>query len=257
VILAALKAQGTTTFEEPYLSRNHTELMLKARGANISVHSTKITVNGPSGLKPMNMVIPGDISSAAFFLVAAAICPGSKVEILNTGINPTRDGVIEILEKMGAKINVKGKREVSGELSGSITAESSRLKPFVISGNIIPRLIDEIPALALAATQAEGVSTISGAEELRVKESDRIKTIASELNKMGAKIEEKKDGLIIHGKTFLKGAQVESYGDHRIAMTLAIAGLIAEGETLIKDVECVDTSFPGFLELLQSITLSR
>ena len=255
IILAALKAQGETTIEEPYLSRNHTELMLKSRGVDLNVRGTKITLRGPAKIKPMDMRVPADISSAAFFLVAACLCGNSSIEMPEVGVNPTRNGVIEVLRKMGASLTVSSIKDVSGEPVASLTSGSSKLKAFTIQGDMIPRLIDEIPVLVLAATQAEGTSVISGAEELRVKESDRLKTITSELSKMGAKIEEKKDGLIIHGKTKLKGAQVESWGDHRIAMTLAVAGLIAEGETNIKNVECVETSFPGFYKLLKSITI--
>ncbi len=257
VILAALNAQGTSTYEEPVLSRNHTELMLKARGADIFSKGVKITVKGPAKLKPMDMAVPGDISSAAFFLAAGAVCPDSEIEISDVGINPTRDGIIEVLKQMGAGVDVYDRKEVSGEPVASILIQNRRLKPFKIESRMIPRLIDEIPALALIATQADGSSIISGAEELRVKESDRIKTIVSELGKMGANIEEKKDGLIIHGKAALKGANVESHGDHRIAMMLAVAGLIAGGETKIANVECVETSFPGFYELLESITYTK
>ena len=254
IILAALKAQGETTIDEPYRSRDHTELMLKARGVNLSVNGTKITVRGPAKIKPMNMRVPADISSAAFFLVAGCLCGNSSVEVPNVSVNPTRNGVIEILIKMGAKLNIGAIKDISGEPVVSISAKSSSLKAFTINGEMVPHLIDEIPVLVLAATQAEGTSVISGAEELRVKESDRLKAITSELTKMGAKIEEKKDGLVIHGPTKLKGAVLESYGDHRIAMTLAVAGLIAEGETKIRNVECVETSFPGFDKLMKSVS---
>ena len=254
IILAALKARGETSVEEPYQSRNHTELMLKARGVDLSVIGTKVTVRGPAKIKPMNMRVPADISSAAFFIVAGCLCKDSMIEIPDVGVNPTRDGIIEVLKKMGAKLKLSAIKDISGEPVASITAQSSRLRAFEIKGGMIPRLIDEIPVLVLAATQAEGTSVISGAEELRVKESDRLKTITAELAKMGAKIEEKKDGLIIHGPTKLKGAALESYGDHRIAMTLAVAGLIAEGETKIRNVECVETSFPGFDKLMKSVS---
>ncbi len=254
IILAALQSFGTSSIEEPANSRNHTEIMLKARGVAIEIQGKKVSVKGPAKIKAMDMVVPADISSAAFFMIAAAIMPGSSLEMTNVGVNPTRDGILEVLKSMGASIEVRNQRKVSGEAVGDISIKGSTLRSScVISGSLIPRLIDEIPILALAATQAEGITQISDAGELRVKESDRLKTIASELNKMGANIEEKKDGLIINGKTKLRGAEVESFGDHRIAMMLAIAGLVAEGETLIKNVECVDTSFPGFFELLQSL----
>ena len=187
-------------------------------------------------------------------MALGAASRSAKITIKNVGINPTRDGIIEVFKKMNAKIKLVNSREVSGEPVADIEIESSGLLSFEIDEDIIPRLIDEIPALVLCATQANGKSVISGAGELRVKESDRLKTITSELKKMGADIEEKEDGLVIKGPSRLKGAEVESYGDHRIAMTLAVAGLIAEGETKIDNVDCVNTSFPGFLDKIKAIS---
>jgi 3-phosphoshikimate 1-carboxyvinyltransferase len=202
----------------------------------------------------MNITVPGDISSAAFFMALAAVSRSAKIKIKNVGINPTRDGILEVFRKMNAKLKLSNLREVSGEPVADIEMESSGLLPFEIDEDIMPRLIDEIPALVLCATQANGKSVISGAGELRVKESDRLKTISSELRKMGADIEEKEDGLIIKGPVKLRGASVESYGDHRVAMTLAAAGLIAEGETRIAGADCVATSFPGFMEKIAELT---
>jgi 3-phosphoshikimate 1-carboxyvinyltransferase len=188
-------------------------------------------------------------------MVLAAVSRSAKIKINNVGINPTRDGILEVFRKMNAKIKFANTRDVSGEPVADIEVESSGLLSFEINEDIIPRLVDEIPVLVLAATQANGASVITGAGELRVKESDRLRAITTELNKMGANIEEKEDGLVIKGPTKLKGAVVESYGDHRIAMTLAAAGLIAEGETTVIDTGCVNTSFPGFLEKIAEISL--
>lgn len=255
VILAGIQAKGTTSLQEPVKSRDHTERMLAAQGAKITSGKFSITVRGPSTLHPLSIKIPGDISSAAFFLVASTLMTGSRVSIFNMGINPTRDGILEVLRKMGAHITAQKTYEASGEPVADFLVESAKLKGVTITGEMIPRLVDEIPILALAATQADGTTVISGARELRVKESDRLKTIATELNKMGARIREKEDGLVIEGPTPLFGREVESYGDHRIAMTLAIAGLIAKGDTKVKNTSCVDTSFPGFLFELQKLSL--
>jgi len=253
VLLAGLYANGVTTFSEPIKSRDHTERMLKARGAKLKVDGNTVSIKKTNELKAMNMIVPGDISSAAFFIVAGLIVPNSKITLKNVGINPTRDGIIEILKNMGAKIILQNKRDVCREPVADILVENSKLKAVEFGSEIIPRLVDEIPILALAATQANGQTKIYGAQELRVKESDRIKTIASELTKMGADIKETENGLIINGPTKLKGAKVESYNDHRIAMMLSIASLIAESQTQINDVLCVDTSYAKFLSDFGSI----
>jgi 3-phosphoshikimate 1-carboxyvinyltransferase len=254
VLLAGMQAKGPTCFQEPVKSRDHTERMLQAQGADITATRLFVTIKGPSRLKPFSIKVPGDISSAAFFMVAATLLPGSKITLCNVGINPTRDGILEVLRNMGAKITVTNTAAVSGEPVADITVESARLKSGEIKGGIMPRLIDEIPILALAATQAEGTTVISGAGELRVKESDRLKTISEELKKMGARIQEREDGLVIDGPTPLTGRDVESHGDHRVAMTLAVAGLIAAGNTRVNNTACVDTSFPGFLAELQHLS---
>lgn len=253
VLLAGMHADGITSFTEPIRSRDHTERMLAAAGADIRVDGLRVSIKGPSRLQPFQFKVPGDISSAAFFLVAGAIVPSSKIVIRNVGVNPTRDGIIEVLQNMGAKMKILKAVDVSGEPVADIMMETSSLKAVTLDASIMPRLIDEIPVIVLAATQARGTTVISGAQELRVKESDRLKTITAELTKMGAHIEEKPDGLIIHGPTQLRGAELTSYGDHRIAMTCAVAGLIAAGQTTVHDVACVDTSFPGFWAELQGV----
>ena len=253
VLLAGIQAKGVTRFSEPVKSRDHTERMLKARGVDLRFDKTAVSIIGPAELKPMNIKIPGDISSAAFFIVGTLLVKGSRIIINNVGINPTRAGILNILQFSGANIVIEHLGEVSGEPVGNIVIEASSLKPFNITKEIVPDLIDEIPILVLAATQAHGTSVISGASELRVKESDRLKAISSELNLMGADITEKEDGLVINGPTKLKGAKVRSYGDHRIAMTLMIAGSIASGSTVLDNIDCVKISFPAFMEELKHL----
>lgn len=253
ILFAGIYSDGVTTVIEPVKSRNHSELMLSYLGANISAHNTSVSITGHPELKAKEIEIPGDISSAAFFITAALLTEDSKIEIKNVGLNPTRVGFLNILKKMGASIEIKNIRTANNELIGDLIVKSSKLKQIDISAEDIPQMIDEIPLLTLIATQIEGQTKISGAQELRVKESDRLKTISTELNKMGAKITELYDGLIIEGKTKLKGCEVESYEDHRIAMTLAIAGLIADGETIIRNHECVKVSYPSFWNDLEKL----
>jgi 3-phosphoshikimate 1-carboxyvinyltransferase len=251
VLFAGMQAKGKTTFIEPIQSRDHTERFLKACEVSLEIDKTSVSVVGPVTIKPKFRIdVPGDISAAAFFLVAGVILPSMKLKVLQTGTNYTRSGIIDILKQMGAKIKVVDKYFVIPENITDIEIESSSLKACKIEKEIMPRLIDEIPIIALAATQAKGTTVISGAEELRVKESDRLKAVALELNKMGADIDETKDGLIIKGPVKLHGAEVDSHDDHRIAMMLAIAALIAEGETKIKNAQCVSISFPDFKEKL-------
>ena len=253
ILLAGMQAGGITSVTEPVRSRDHTERMLRARGVNISVEGCRVSVAGPAHLSAREMTVPADISSAAFFLVAGLLVPSSRLSLPAVGVNPTRDGILEVLRAMKGQISAGETFDVSGEPAADIEVRSSALAPFTIGESLIPRLVDEIPVLVLAATQAEGVSVISGAGELRVKESDRLSVITTELNRMGARIEEKPDGLVICGPTRLSGARCSSYGDHRIAMTLAVAGLIAEGETTIENVDCVETSFPHFMDKLAAI----
>jgi len=253
IIFAGMQAKGETHVIEPAPSRDHTEKMLKYLGAKIDVYENKITIEGPTTLKAKDIHVPGDISSASYFLVAGLLVPNSEIEIKNVGFNKYRIGFLQILSKMGANIQIKNIENVCNETVVDIVASSSELHGLSVDQNLIPSMIDEIPLLVLVATQAKGTTIISGAEELRVKESDRIKTITTELNKMGAKITELTDGFVIEGKTLLHGAEVYSYNDHRVAMTLAIAGLIADGETKINNSECVNISFPGFWEILEKI----
>lgn len=247
--------EGQTTVTEPALSRDHSERMLKAFGAELSIdpETNSVTVTGPAKLKGQTVIVPGDISSAAFWLVAGAIVPGSELLIENVGVNPTRTGVLEVLEMMGADISLENQREVAGEPVADLRVRHSQLKACQIAGDVIPRLIDEIPILAVAAVFASGTTVIRDAEELRVKESDRIAVMASELNRMGAKVSELPDGLEITGGTPLVGTEVDSYTDHRIAMSLAIAALNATGTTTINRAEAAAVSYPDFTPTLQQI----
>ena len=253
ILFAGLYADGITSFTEPEKSRDHTERMLKSFGADVVSDKNIVSVKGAAKLHSSDVFIPGDISSAAFFMVAAAIVKNSELKIKNVGINPTRTGIVDVLKRMGAKIEIENKREIAGESLADIVVKSSELKSTNIERSEIPFLIDEIPIIAVAATQAEGITKITGARELRVKETDRLKAISSELKKMGADIQELEDGLIIKGPTKLKGAKVNSYKDHRIAMSLAIASLVADGQTEITDKDCVNISFPKFFEILKKI----
>lgn len=255
VILAGLHAQGETSFTEPHLSRNHTELMLEYLGADISTDGCKTTVK-KSELQPKTITIPGDISSAAFFIVAGLIIPNSDIILKNVGLNPTRTGIIDIVKQMGGHIEILNERTVSNELVGDLRIKSSELNACTIEGEIIPRLIDELPVIAVLATQAKGTTIIKDAGDLRNKESDRIKAVVTELKKIGADIEETEDGFVIQGKKPLKGgAQVETYHDHRLAMSLYIAGLICENPISINEFEWVNISFPEFEELMEKLVL--
>lgn len=255
ILLAGLNADGKTTFTEPYISRNHTEIMLKYMGANISVDKNTVTVE-KSQLEPRTIEVCGDISSAAYFIVAGLIVPNSKIILKNVGLNPTRTGILEVAEKMGGNIEILDKRNISGEDVGDIQISYSDLKSCVIEGEIIPRLIDELPVIAVLATQAEGTTIIKDAQDLRNKESDRIKAVVTELKKIGANIEETPDGFIINGKTNLKGdTEVGTYHDHRLAMSLYVAGLICDKPISINGFEWVDISFPEFDKLFNSLVL--
>lgn len=254
VLLAGLFADGITKYKEIYPSRNHTEIMLKNMGANVYYENDYICIER-SALKPFEIDICGDISSAAYFIVAGLIVPNSKIILKNIGLNPTRSGIIEVVKQMGGDIEILDQKDVCGEIVGDIKVEySPDMKGIEIAREIIPTLIDEIPAISLLATQCEGQTLIKNAQDLRNKESDRIATTVKELSKLGADIEETSDGMIINGKTNLKGnIETESYKDHRLAMTLYVAGLICEKEILINDFEWVNISFPEFLELFESL----
>ena len=255
ILLAGLNIDGQTSFTEPYVSRNHTEIMLKYMGANISVNNTTVTIE-KSELEPKTIEICGDISSAAYFIVAGLIVPSSKIILKNVGLNPTRTGILEVAEKMGGNIEILDKRNISGEDVGDIQISYSNLNACTIEGEIIPRLIDELPVIAILATQAKGTTIIKDAHDLRNKESDRIKAVVTELKKIGADIEETPDGFIINGKTNLKGdTEVETYHDHRLAMSLYVAGLICDKPIAINGFEWVDISFPEFDKLFNSLSL--
>lgn len=255
ILLAGLNTYGETKVTEPYLSRNHTEKMLKYLDADIETCGTVSKIR-KSQLTPRNLSVCGDISSAAFFMVAAAIVPGSDVILKNVGLNPTRTGIVDILLKMGADIEILNQRLECNEEIGDIHIRYSSLKSVTIEGEIIPRLIDELPVIAVLATQAEGTTIVKDASDLRNKEADRIKCLVAELKKIGADIEEKPDGFIINGKTKLKGdAEVECYHDHRLAMSLYVAGLVCDKPVLIKEFDWVNISFPEFLSLMNVLSV--
>ncbi len=253
ILLAGLFAKGETTVTEPFLSRNHSELMLEYLGADIAYEGTTVKIK-PSKLISKDLEIAGDISSAAFFLVAGAIIPNSKITIKNVGLNPTRTGILEVLKEMGANLKIKNEKIISGEKVGDITILTSSLNGTIIEGEIIPKLIDEIPVIAVLATQAEGQTVIKNAQDLRNKESDRIKVVVDGLKSIGADIEETPDGMIINGKTPLKGGvEIESFHDHRIAMSFYIAGLICSKPLTVKGFEWVSISFPEFEGLMNCL----
>ncbi len=254
ILLAGLNTKGKTTVTEPFVSRNHSEILLKHMGAKIETDKTTVSIE-KSELSPIEINIFGDISSAAYFLVAGLIVPNSEIVLKNIGLNPTRTGIIDVIKQMGGNIEILDLHETCGEIVGDIRVKySPNLKGCEINGEIIPRLIDEIPIIAVLATQAEGQTVISDAQDLRNKESDRISAVVTELKKLGASIEEKPDGMKINGKTNLTGdCQVETYHDHRLAMSLYVAGLVCSKEVLINGFEWVDISFPEFEQLFASL----
>lgn len=254
ILLAGLFAEGKTTISEPEKSRDHTERMLKAFGCELEVDGNTVSIRGGQHLKSTTVTVPGDISSAAFFLVAGSIIPNSEILLKNVGVNPTRIGILTVLDRMGADITLENEKIVNGEPIADIRVKSAKLKATTIGGEEIPTCIDELPILALAASQAEGETVIKDAEELRVKETDRIQTVVTELTNLGVSIEATKDGMIIQGSNkALKGANVASHGDHRMGMMLSIAALLAQGETIIENTECIAVSFPNFKEQLQEL----
>ncbi len=253
ILLAGLYTAGEIVIKEPLPTRDHTERMLEIMQADLKIFPPEVKVMGGKELKGTEIFIPGDISSAAYFIVAASILKGSQIIIKQVGVNPTRTGIIEILNKMGATIDTLNYQIKSNEPQADLKIEYSKLKGVEIKKENVPFLIDELPLIAVVATQAQGKTVVSGAKELRVKETDRIKAMGSELKKMGADIEEREDGFIVEGPCKLKGAICESYNDHRIAMSLAVAALLAEGKTVIKNSECIDISFPGFEKTLQKL----
>ncbi|MFQ9511017.1 MAG: 3-phosphoshikimate 1-carboxyvinyltransferase [Lachnospiraceae bacterium] len=253
ILLAGLYAEGETKVSEPYVSRNHTELMLRGFGAAIRTEKNTAIVKPTSHLFGQKIIVPGDISSAAYFIVAGLITPNSEILIQNVGINPTRDGIIQVCRNMGADITLLNCTEEGGEPKADLLVRSSNLKGTIIEGEIIPRLIDELPVIALMACFAEGETIIRDAAELKVKESNRIEVMVKNLAAMGASITETEDGMRIHGGAPLHGAIIDSKADHRIAMTFSIAGLNASGETEILGADCANISYPTFYEDLMKL----
>jgi len=255
IVLAALQAEGQTIIHEPQRSRDHTEVMLSGFGGKVSVDGLTIAIAGRPALSGQSVRIPGDISSAAFFLAAAAMIPGSDLIIRDVGCNPTRDGVVEVLKQMGASIELSNRRLEAGEPVADIHVIGGHLKGVDVGEDLVARTIDEYPILAVAAAIAQGVSTFSDVKELRFKESDRIAAMSEGLRALGVSVEERADGMTIRGGHRLQSGAVKSYGDHRIAMSFAIAGLVSENGVEIDDAACVDISFPSFFDLLAQICL--
>ncbi|PLT28425.1 3-phosphoshikimate 1-carboxyvinyltransferase [Peribacillus deserti] len=253
ILLAGLQADGDTIVIEPAKTRDHTENMIQQFGGTVEVDGNFVKLSGPQSLQAADIMVPGDISSAAFFLAAGAIAKKSSIILKNVGLNPTRTGIIEVLKQMGANMEIIPHEHQTFEPAGDIVISSSDLKGVEIGGDLIPRLIDEIPIIALLATQAAGKTVIKDAAELKVKETNRINTVAEELSKLGAKIIPTDDGMIIEGKAALHGADVQSYGDHRIGMMLAVASLIADGEVRLSDAGAVEVSYPQFFEHLYAL----
>jgi 3-phosphoshikimate 1-carboxyvinyltransferase len=258
ILLAGLYCNGTTVVREPYKSRDHTERMLHRLGATLDVKELSAAVTGPALLRGAEIVVPGDISSAAFFMAAAALLPGSELLLRDVGLNRTRSGFLDVLEQMGAPMSGVdipdyGLNEPSNDV---LVQGASTLKAAHVGARDIPRLIDEVPIIAVLALRAEGTTVIEGAEELRVKETDRLSAIAKNLAVLGARVEERPDGLIITGPQRLRGGTVDSFGDHRTAMAMAVAALVADGPVTINDTACVSTSFPDFFELLRKVAIS-
>ncbi|CAM3445315.1 3-phosphoshikimate 1-carboxyvinyltransferase [Aeromicrobium ponti] len=253
LLFAGMQASGETVIIEPVKTRDHTERMIRQFGGEIQTDGRTIRIHGGQSLTGTDIHVPGDISSAAFFLVAGAIVPGSEIRLKNVGLNPTRTGIIDVMHRMGAEIIVEPYENGSSEPAGDITIKTSALKGAVIEGDLIPRLIDEIPVIALLATQAEGDTVIKDAEELKVKETNRIDTVVNELSKLGANIVATEDGMIVKGKSSLSGGHVSSHGDHRIGMMLAIASAISSGEVHLDQKEAISVSYPSFFEHLESL----
>ena len=253
VLLAGLSIEGETTVTEPHLSRDHSERMLTCFGADVRPFEGGVSLKGRPRLLAQDVMVPGDISSAAFFMVAGLVTPGAELLIHNVGINPTRSGIIDILIAMGGELELCNIREQSGEPVADILVRHSRLRGIEIGGDMVPRAIDEFPVISVAAALAEGTTTIRDAAELRVKETDRIAAMVSELNKLGGRVEPRPDGMFITGVEQLIGGTVSSHGDHRIAMSMAVAALSATDAVSIEDTMCTETSFPGFWDLLEKI----
>lgn len=253
ILLAGLYAEGSTSVTEPALSRNHTELMFESFGVNVKSEGTTATVTPATELTAQKIAVPGDISSAAYFIAAGLITPNSEVTIKNVGINPTRDGILTVCRNMGARLSLSNVKNDVGEPVADITVSTSSLKGCTIEGDIIPKLIDEIPVIAIMASFADGTTVIKDAQELKVKESNRIDVMVNNLSAMGVDIEGTEDGMIIHGGRPLHGATIDSKLDHRIAMSFAIAGGLADGDTEILGADCVNISYPSFYTDLKKL----
>lgn len=252
LLLAGLQAKGRTHVWEPVRSRDHTERMLPAFGVRLEVHGTEVSIEGGQALRACDVIVPGDLSSAAFFIGAALMIPGSELYVRGVGLNPTRTGVLDIFRAMGGEIEQLNEREVCGEPVGDLLVRSCQLRGVECTEELVVRAIDEIPIVAVVAAAAQGITTIRGAQELRVKESDRIQALAMGLSAVGVRVSELPDGLVIEGGE-LRGGTVHSFDDHRIAMAFSIAGLAGTGEIVLEGVSCVDISFPGFYSLLRDL----
>jgi 3-phosphoshikimate 1-carboxyvinyltransferase len=255
LLLAGLYAAGETAVREPAPSRDHTERMLRARGVRLRSEGLLHTVEGPAErLEALDTEVPGDLSSAAYWVAAGLLAPAGEVRIRHVGVNPTRTGLLDALAAMGADVARENPRDEGGEPVADLVVRPQPLRATTVSGDLVPRMIDEFPVLALVATQAAGVTRVRDAAELRVKETDRIATVCGALRALGAEIEERPDGFDVRGPTPLRGALAESHGDHRLAMTLAVAGLVASGETVVREAERIADSYPGFTEALATLT---
>lgn len=257
ILFAGMSAEGETVVRETAVSRDHTERMLKQFGAELVQDGKAVSIKGGQTLSGTDVIVPGDISSAAFFMAAAAMIEGSEVDFLDVGLNPTRTGIIEVLRQMGAKVDILEQNGEMGEPYGVVKVAHDRLEGIEISGDIIPTLIDELPIIALLATQATGTTVIKDAAELRVKETDRIAAVTDELTKLGANVKATDDGMIIEGPTALSGGELKSYGDHRIGMMAAIASLVSDGSIHIEDPSCIAISYPNFFDHLSQIVFAR
>ena len=253
LLLAGLYADGPTTIHQPGPARDHTERMLAAMEAAILTHGLAVTLSPTLSLSPLPINIPGDISSAAFPLVAAALVSDSEITIEGVGLNPTRTGLLDVLSAMGASIRLTHERQQGHEPVADVTIQTSKLQGAEIGGDTVVRMIDEFPVLAVAATQAHGTTIVRNAAELHIKETDRIAAIVAELRKLGASIAPLQDGFVVDGPTPLHGAVVDSHGDHRMALALAVAGLVADGQVVVENAECIADSFPGFIEMMGSL----
>ena len=257
ILFAGLRAEGDTVVRETAVSRDHTERMFTQFGARLERDGNNVRMQGGQALSGSDVTVPGDISSAAFFMAAAAMIEGSEVDFVDVGLNPTRTGIIEVLRQMGAEVEILEQTGEIGEPYGVVRVKNARLNGIEISGEIIPTLIDELPIIALLATQAEGTTVIKDAAELRVKETDRIAAVTDELTKLGANVKATEDGMIIEGPTALSGGELKSYGDHRIGMMAAIAALVSDSPIHIEDPSCIAISYPNFFEHLSKLVSAR